>query len=102
MDKITPRPLAPLPSSVATTPGGVYAPQPTQVTPMPPEQNPNLVNQAKSVVGDLVADYLRNNRDTIVNAVNAKVNIPIISEEMEARLFGLALDIIIEVVDEHV
>ena len=37
---------------------------------------------------DLIISYLKNNKDEIIDALNKKVNIPLISEAKEEQIFS--------------
>lgn len=49
---------------------------------------------------ELVLGAVRAKRDVIVEAINRKVDLPVIGEGIEARLYGAVLDAAIEALDE--
>jgi|TARA_R100000655_G_scaffold107451_2_gene157905 hypothetical protein len=48
---------------------------------------------------DLIISYLKNNKDEIIDALNKKVNIPLISEAKEEQIFSSLFDGFMEVLE---
>ena len=48
---------------------------------------------------DLIISYLKNNKDEIIDALNKKVNIPLISEAKEEQIFSSLFDGFMEILD---
>ena len=48
---------------------------------------------------DLIMSYLKSNKDEIIDALNKKVNIPLISEAKEEQIFASLFDGFMEVLE---
>tara|TARA_R100001594_G_scaffold142361_1_gene189191 strand:+ start:233 stop:409 length:177 start_codon:yes stop_codon:yes gene_type:complete len=48
---------------------------------------------------DLIMTYLKSNKDEIIDALNKKVNIPLISEAKEEKIFSSLFDGFMEIIE---
>ena len=48
---------------------------------------------------DLIMSYLKSNKDEIIDALNKKVNIPLISEANEEQIFSSLFDGFMEILE---
>ena len=58
-----------------------------------------LLNFLQKFAMDYVIKYLKNNKEEVVKTANAKVNLPILSEQQEAELMDAIYDVVIDVVE---
>jgi|TARA_R100000734_G_C3314446_1_gene106047 hypothetical protein len=48
---------------------------------------------------DMIIAYLKSNREEIIDGINKKVNLPLISEAKEEKIFGSLFDAFMEVLE---
>ena len=48
---------------------------------------------------DMIIAYLKSNKDEIVDGINKKVNIPLVSEAKEEEIFDSLFDAVMEVLE---
>ena len=48
---------------------------------------------------DMIIAYLKSNRDEIIDGINKKVNLPLISEAKEEKIFSSLFDAFMEVLE---
>ena len=48
---------------------------------------------------DMIISYLKSNKDEIVDGINKKVNIPLVSEAKEEEIFDSLFDAVMEVLE---
>jgi hypothetical protein len=60
---------------------------------------PGLSDAFRRELDELVRARLRARREAIVARVNAAVNLPLLGEGSEAKLFGTVVDLVIDAVD---
>ena len=49
---------------------------------------------------DYVIKYLKNNKEAVITAANAKINLPILNEKQEAELMEAIYEVVVDVVEE--